>query len=107
MAAARDGRAAAVDLGADVKKALTAGGISTEEGPWFPRLIVGSDNRLRLSLNSDGNAGEVDRHKLANCIVRTLHAANFKVSWPEMPNEHDVAGPLARGAALFCERAPD
>ncbi|MFF4880224.1 hypothetical protein [Micromonospora sp. NPDC000668] len=94
----------AVDLGADVKKALTAGGISTDEGPSFPRLIVGSDNRLRLSLNSDGNADEVDRHALANRVVRTLRAANFKVIWPEMPNDYDVAGPLARGVALFCER---
>lgn len=96
----------AVDLGADVMKALTAGGISTDEGPSSLRLIVGSDNRLRLSLNSYGDADEIDRHALANRVVRTLRTVNFKVIWPETPNEADVAGPLARGVALLCERGP-
>jgi hypothetical protein len=95
-----------LDLGADVKDALTADGVSTNKGSSFPRLIVGGDNRLWLSLSVDGHAEEADRRALADRVVRTLRAANIRLICPEMPSQHDVAGPLARGGALFCERAP-
>ncbi|MBM0226123.1 hypothetical protein [Micromonospora sp. ATA51] len=96
----------AVDLGADAKKVLTAEGVSTDEVSSFPRLIVGSDNRLWLSLSLDGHDEEAERRALADRVVRALHAANIKLICPEPPNERDVAGPLARGGALLCERAP-
>ena len=94
----------AVDLGADVKNALTTEGLSTDAESSFPRLIVGRDNRLWLSLTLDGRAEEADRRALAVRVVRTLRAANIRLICAEMPNEEDVAGPLARGVALFCER---
>ncbi|MEV0897195.1 hypothetical protein [Actinoplanes sp. NPDC049802] len=96
----------AVDLGADVRNALTKCGISNDEGSSFPNFIVGRDNRLWLSLNCDGQAGEADLRAAADRIVLALHAAHIRIICSEMPSEHDVAGLLARGGKLFCERVP-
>jgi hypothetical protein len=94
----------AVDLGSDVKNALTAAGISTDGGSSFPKLIVGSDNRLWLSLSLDRRSDEAGCRALADRIVRTLDAANVRLVCSEVPDEHEVAGLLANGGALFCER---
>jgi hypothetical protein len=96
----------AIDLSADAKNALAAEEIATDEVLSFPRLVVGSDNRLRLSLSLDDRNEEAELHTLADRVVRALHAANIRLICPEFPNERDVADPLARGGALFCERAP-
>lgn len=96
----------AVNLGADAKTALTTEGISTDEASPFPKLTVGSDNRLWLSMSSDGHDEETERRALADRVVGALLAANIRLICPELPNERDVAGPLARGDALLCDRTP-
>ncbi|SNS94011.1 hypothetical protein SAMN05421812_102439 [Asanoa hainanensis] len=92
--------------GADVKSALIAGGLSTSDGSSLTRLIVGSDNKLRLSLRADGHAEQRDRGSLANRIVGALRAADIRLLSHETPDELDVVGQLASGRALICEIVP-
>jgi len=72
----------------------------------FPEAIIGRENRLRLSLDLDRSAEKVDRHVLACRIVETLQAAIIRLVCLEMPNERGVAGLLAQGTELACERVP-
>ncbi len=96
----------AIDLGREVKDALAAAAVSTDEDWSSTKLIVGRDNRLRLSLDSVRAAEQIDRYALADRIIEALRAAGIKLIHLEMPNELDLSGPLGRGVELVCERNP-
>lgn len=96
----------AIDLRTAVEVALTTDDVPPTEGSSFPKLIVGGDHRLMLSLGSDEFPEKVDRRVSAGRIIDTLQAANIRLICLELPNQRDVTGLLAQGMELVCERVP-
>jgi hypothetical protein len=88
-----------------LQKTLTAA-FGTPDGASAntPTLKVGRDGRVWLSLRAGGDSGGEADDEMAERTVAILKGEGVRLMSMAQPDDPDVAGQLALGADLVCER---